>query len=387
MQKKSFYILLGITVVMVAAAVLFQRPSKDYSGTLGLQVPDLGKRADQVRSIVIRTADDELRLERHDDGWVASNKDDYPADADRIRTLVFGLSHLERLEKKTSNPERLGRLELTGVEESGSKAVEITLLTGDSDKLADVLVGKTDDFQSNDYSRYFVRDADDPQAWLVQGNLPPVPEDFGDWLEQKLLAGVEGTGFQSITVTHPDGAKVTVFRDSADNEDFQLAGLSSGESIDSQYSVNQFANTLKRLSLDDVQTVDTAGDKAAVLDVEALTFNGVRITARFDHREPDYGVALSATYEPEQDRSENESGAQDDSAGGDTAQKAGGEEGDDGKGDVEKDEPEPLSGPQLADKLNERWQGRLFIVSQYALDALKAPRADLVKKAEDSGQS
>jgi hypothetical protein len=356
---------------MVAAAVFTQRPTNEYSASRGLYAPDLGDRADTVREIVIRTAQDTLRLARGDGGWVAENKTGYPADAARVRELVVGLSRLQRLDKKTADPQRLARLELTDVREPGSKAVAVTLLAGDGETLADVLVGKTQDFQSADYSRYFVRNAGDPQSWLVQGTLPPVLEDTGNWLERKLLPGVAGTGFQSIEVTHPGGESVEVLRESAEQEDYEVAGLSGEETVDSQYSVNQIADTLNRLSLKDVRQADAAGEEQAVLQVAALTFNGVRISARFDRRDPDYGVRLSASYAPELDRSEAEV-EEDDGAGGEQDERA--------------ENAGTVGGEQLARDLSRRWQDRLFIVSQYALDALMVKRSDLIKPVQPAGE-
>lgn len=381
-KKRSFYILLGATVVMVAAAVLSQRPVNEYTASHGLHAPELGDRADAIQQIVVRSADSELRLARTGDGWVARNKNDYPANAARIRELVVGLGRLERLEKKTSDPERLARLELTDVDEPGSKAVEVTLLSGDDTELASIMVGKTEDFQSTDYSRYFVRDAGDPQSWLVRGTLPPVLEDPGNWLQQRLLAGVEASGFQSIEITHPGGETVTVRRDSSDREDFELVGLSSGESVDSQYPVNQIADTLKRLSLKDVLDANSMEDKEAVVSVDALTFNGVRITARFDRREPDYGVTLSAAYEPEHDGGDSESDRGNAGAAEDETEEQSGN--DEAKGEARNGDT--VDGEQLAEDLNERWRDRLFVISQYSVDALMVKHSDLVKTAEGSGE-
>lgn len=384
-SKRAFYVLLGATVLMVVAAVLSQRPVDDYQGAQGLHAPDLSNQAGSVQTVVIRSADYELRLVRVDDGWVARNRDDYPADAARVRAMVLGLSRLERLEKKTDNPDRLVLLELTGVDEPGSRAVEVTLLDDDDRTLAAVLVGKTEDFQSNGYSRYFVRDAGSPQAWLVRGTLPPVLDDPGNWLEQELMPGVGGAGFRSITVTHPEGQSIGVRRESVNRQDFELVGLADGEIVDSQYAVNQIPDTLERLSLKDVE-VASVDDPEAVLTVNALTFNGVRITGRFQRLEPDYAVALQAAYEPGQDRrgdAERSGSDERDKRGG--ANHRSGDNGDEehGTGNASAD----IDGQRLADELNRRWRGRRFIVSQYDLDALMVARRDLIKTADGDGGS
>lgn len=351
-SKKAFYVLLGVTIVMVAAAVVSQRSANEPALSHGLHAPGLESRVDAVRTVLIRTADKTLRLERADEGWVARSKTGHPANVDRIRQLVLGISRLERLESKTSNPERYQRLELRDIEAPGSKAVRVTLLSGDGDALADVLVGKTEDFQQEARSRYFVRDADDSQAWLVEGSLPPVLEETSSWLERSLLPGVGETDLASVVVTHGDGNSVAVRR--ADGEtNFQLAGLAADEAVNSPYTVNAVAETFRRLSLKDVHAADAAPEEA-IATVEARTFNGVRVVARVGPAEPDYTLELRADYDPDH-----------------------GATGDDG-------EPE-ADGARLAGDLNELWRGRSFVVSQYALDDVLVRRADLLKQPESSG--
>lgn len=353
-SKTGFYVLLGLAIAMVAAVAMVQQSSNRPASSFGLHAPGLSDRADEIRSVVIRTAETSLRLERADPGWVARSRHDYPADTARIRQLVLGIGHLRRLEKKTDNPERLQRLELRDIEEPGSQAVQVTLLAGAGEELANILVGKTEDFQQAGRSRYYVRDAGDSQSWLVEGSLPPVLGEVKNWLERSLLPGVAEAGLQSVTVDHADGGSLTIQRGALEDADFQISGLSSDEEIESQYRINAVAEIFRRLSLEDVRAADAASPNEVIATVEALTFNGVRITARIGKADPDYGVRLSAGYEPDLDH-----GAGD------------GESGTDGE--------------QLARDLERRWHGRSFVVSQYALDDLLVRRADLVSTPEASG--
>lgn len=346
--EKAFYVLLAATIAMVAAAVMVHRSPDSSLATHGLHVPELARRADAVRTVLIRTAELELRLERTTEGWVARSKTAHPANADRIRQLVLGISRLERLERKTSNPDRLQRLQLRDIDVPGSRAVRVSLLSEEGGALADVLVGKTQDFQQEGRSRYFVRDAGEPQSWLVEGSLPPVLEEVSSWLDRSLMPGVEEPGLASITVTHADGASITVRREAAGEKDFQLDGLSGDETIDSQYRLNAIGETLRRLSLKDVRET-AAGNGAVAATIGAATFNGVRIVARVGPGSPDHEVRLDAVYEPEIDRdAEGEPGS---------------------------------TGEQLAKALNERWRGRSFVVSQYTMDDLLVRRSDLVKES------
>lgn len=390
-SKKSFYILVAITIIVVAAAIVARRPSQEKGPSYGLQLPKLGSEVDAVRAVVIARAGSSLRLQRTDRGWVASSKDDFPADGERIRHMILGFSELQRLEKKTSNPGRYPELHLADVDKEGSKAVQITIMGDDDRKLADLLVGKTQDFEASAKSRYFVRNAGDSQSWLVEGTLPPVIGNISDWLQQKLLPGVKKTGFQSVTVVHPDGEKVTVRRDSADSKKFELVGLGANEKIDNQYALNAIPETFQRLSLKDVKKIGALKDDKTVLTVEGLTFNGVNIVAQFGRLDPQYSVRLHATYDAAHDISGKQPAKPESGQSGDQAKGSAESNGDDndggdtgggqnGKGQDKGDQN--TDGKQLAAELNHRWNGRFFVVSQYSLDSLKMRRSDLVKKPE-----
>jgi hypothetical protein len=348
---KMLLVLVVVTALVVAAAVVSQRSTEQPVLSHGPHVPDLGPRVDAVGSVEIQTSESSLDLALTDAGWVARSRDDYPANAERIRQLVFGISNLRRLDRKTSNPERLPRLELSDIDQTGSRAVQIRLLTDGGEELAGILVGKTQDFQQEGRSRYFVRDIGDPQSWLVEGSLPPVLEDFPSWLDRKLMPGVAEAGLRSVAVTHPGGAIVEVERVSREDENFRLAGLTEDEELDSQYRVNTVAETLGRLSLKDVRAADDAALAEPVATIEGLTFNGVRIVARIGRSDPDYRVRLEAAYEPDHDSAGDES-------------EAGGE--------------------ALARALNGRWRGKSFVVARHTADSLLVERGDLLKAPENT---
>jgi len=353
-SRRTFYTLVAVTVVMVAAAVVSQRPANEPATEPGLHAPGLGERVDAVQSVVIRTADDALELARGNDGWVARNKGDYPADAGRVRQLVLGLSRLQRLERKTDDPERLSRLELSAVEQKSSKAVRVTLLSQDGDTLADILVGKTRDFQQSGRSRYYVRDAGDPRSWLVEGVLPPVLEDAANWLQQALLPGVSKPELQSVRVTHADGEAVEIRRGPGEDAGFRLAGEQGDIEASRGDAVDAVAETLLGMSLQDVRLADSL-QRREIAAVEAETFNGVRISARIGEGDPDYAVRLDAEYAPEWDRS----------------------------GELESADP----GAALAGRLDELWRGRTFTVSRYALDSLLVRRGDLRGSPQRGGEA
>jgi len=350
-SRRSFYMLLAVTLAAVIAAVL-SRPAHEPAPTRhGLHAPALAGQAEAVQVVEIRTAADFLRLTHNEDGWLAANRGDYPADAGRVRQLVLGLSGLRRLERKTADPARHPRLGLGGVDTPGSRATRIDLLDGGGARLYAILVGDTQDFEANGRSRYFVRDAGDDQTWLVEGVLPPVLDELHHWLQQDLLAGVEAQDLRSLTVTRDGGKSLTVARDAAGSA-LTLAGPMDAGRRANRHAVDALADTFVGLSLKGFAGGEAAGQGVPVAMVEARTFDGLRVTAEIRRGEPDYLVRLAAEHQP------GRAAAADSDA--------------------------PPGGELLAQRLNERWRERWFVVSQYALDALLVARADLV---EENGAS
>lgn len=348
-SRRSFYILLGVTLVAVMAAVLSQRGTDPARPDHGLHAPHLAEKTDAVRVVAIRTTTDTMRLVRTEDGWLVTNKANYPADAGRIRQLVLGMSRLRRLERKTSDPARHTRLELSDVDQPGSQATRIELLDAGGRSLAALLVGKTEDFQAAGRSRYFVRDAGDDQTWLVEGVLPPVLGEMRNWLQQDLLAGVDDGTLRTLTVTRAGASALTVGRDTVD-ADLELVDLADGERLDSQHAVDAIADTFRGMSLKDFADNESARRAEPVATVEAVTFSGVRISADIRQGDPDYLVRLDAAHDP----------------------------------GLAADEDARQAGEALVERLSQRWEDRWFVVSQYALDGLLVERADLL---EASGSS
>lgn len=340
-SRRSFMILVGVTLAAVIAAVVSQRGSGPVKTDHGLHAPELGDKTDAVQVVEIRTASDSLRLARTVEGWLATDRGDYPADAGRVRQLVLGMSQLRRLEPKTSDPARHARLELAEVTRPDSKATRIDLLNEEGEALAALLVGKTRDFQAAGRSRYFVRDAGQDQAWLVEGVLPPVLDEMRNWLQQDLLAGIDDNSIRTVTVRHADGQAFTIKRGDPD-DDFMLADLADGEQLDSQQAVDAVAATVRGLSLKEFADDAPARRAEPVATVEVETFNGVRVTVDIRQGEPDYLVRLGAVHAPG----------------------AGNQADNDGE--------------DLAERLDSRWKDRWFVISQYALDALLVERADLL---------
>ena len=107
MSQRNVLILLGVLVVLVALVLVGQRSESPSSGNGALFVPSLEPALNDIERVTITKANNEtvVTLERKPDGWVATNKNDYPADVGKLRQGLQALAEARILEKKTSNAE------------------------------------------------------------------------------------------------------------------------------------------------------------------------------------------------------------------------------------------------------------------------------------------
>ena len=253
LTRKGVIMLLGVTVVVVVAAmVIRQSEQRSNISTQGAYFPDLLQQSNQVTKAIIKDRESTTTLKKDGDQWRIVEKNEYPASTEKVRELVLGLARLQRLEAKTNNPELYAKLEVNDINEpeSSSKLVQ---LMNDSDKdLAVLIVGKNKATQGGTSKRQlYVRTPGDAQSWLVEG-LMPVLGNTTDWLDKAIIKPEVGE-IRSVTVDNADDSFV-VSRESAEATDFTLQELGPDEEVESQYTVNQIAQSFKELRLEDVKS-------------------------------------------------------------------------------------------------------------------------------------
>lgn len=280
MNLKTLIILAIVTVFVagIAGVMIVKDQQKVSPDQRQLVFPDLSAKIDAVTEINLATKAETFTLVKGEKSWTLREKHQYPGALDKISQLVFGIAELKTLEAKTSNPELYSKLGVEDISSPDAKSLAITLKDAQGKTLAGLLVGESR-VAKIDTTRQeiYIRKADEKQAWLVVGTLPTDKKPT-QWLD-KQLADVNSERIQRIEVTHPDGEKVVVFRDAAENQDYQLAEMPADKTIKSAYTLKQMASLLADLNLEDVATPDSI-DFAKDSSTEAVftTFDGLKVT-------------------------------------------------------------------------------------------------------------
>src|SRR6266404_4455705 len=143
MQPRSFYTLLGATVILVAAA-MFALVSGDRTATRPppgeRALPRLDAKLGDLTWIRLSRGATKMDFAAVGGRWVIVDKGNYPAAAGKLRQLLLGLADLTLVEPKTERPELFARLDLDEPSTANSTAVTLQDRTGQT--VAGLIVGK-----------------------------------------------------------------------------------------------------------------------------------------------------------------------------------------------------------------------------------------------------
>ena len=372
---RSVLILAVATLVAVGAVFFVERESSTTNHGGKAVFPALLEQVNSVDRIRVTGNEGAFTLARDGDRWVVEEKERYAADPDRVHKLLLGAAGMKRVEPKTSNPELYPKLWLEDPSGEDAKSVGFVLENASGTALADWVLGDRRPSKS-DASRteLFIRVADNPMAWLVEGSVPGGPTIIG-WVD-RMVARIDRERLRDVEVVHADGATVAVNRPGPADTDFSLQGVPADRETDSQYRVNDIGRFLEDLRFEDVarsSSLDFSGsvDKR----VRVTTFDGLRVDLETVMRDGEAWVQLRA----EVDEALVETS-------GDGAGASGGADA----------ETKKTSGALLAlddvraeaERLNARWKGWAYELPSFKRDYIAKRMDELTRAIEgtDAGE-
>ena len=368
---RSVLILAVATLVAVGAVFFVERESstEDHGGEAVF--PALLEQVNSVDRVRVTGNEGAFTLARDGDRWVVEEKERYAADPDRVHKLLLGAAGMKRVEPKTSNPELYPKLWLEDPSGEDAKSVRFVLENASGAALADWVLGDRRPSKS-DASRteLFIRVADNPMAWLVEGSVPGGPTIIA-WVD-RMVARIDRERLRDVEVVHTDGAVVAVNRPGPEDTDFSLQGVPADRETDSQYRINDIGRFLEDLRFEDVapsSSLDFSGsvDKR----VRITTFDGLRVDVETVMRDGEAWVQLRAEVD-------------------ETLVKTSG----DGAGASSDDDAETrrASGalPTLddvraeAERLNARWKGWAYELPSFKRDYIAKRMGELTRAIEEA---
>lgn len=368
MNAKSLTLLIVVTLIVVIAAITLTNQGNTVTEKQKL-LPELMSALNDITTIEVTTANDKFSLIRDDKQWVLPEKHQYPADMSKIRQILVGAAELTVLEAKTAKPELYTKIGVADVTEKDSTAILLTLKKQD-DTVANILVGTEQFVADSDAKEIYVRKAGEAQSWLVNGNLS-IDKAPIDWLN-KSVTNIKDERIHEVVITHGSGEKLRIFRESEENQDYQLADLPENKTLSSPYLLKQIATFLNSLNMEDVTVADEVTfDAKDSTQAVFKTFDGLEITVTLQAKEGKQYARLSAVagepvIKPEVTESTDEKAEKSETTPTVTIDKTA---------QVKN---------EVAD-LNKQLNQWVYVLPSYKVDNLLKKSEDLVKSVEEQG--
>ena len=299
MKPKTLLTLAGITLVVILGAVFFGQERQDKPNQSGeLVFPGLIAQINDIEEMTIESKEHTVTLVREDEQWSVKEKSGYAASFEKVKPVLIGMTDLRIREPKTKNPDLHEKLGLQDHNAEGSSSTLITLKAKGSNAVASMLLGNQRPGKGNPtQSDLYIRKPNDPQTWLVSGKLP-IEKVPGEWLEKSLL-NIASKRVQRVHVTHPGGETLKIYKDTPDALDFKVRDLPQGKKVSSQFNVNNVANAVAQLTLEDVKKSDELEfSSKSGLQAVLETFDGLRLTVETMNKDEVVYGKIAAAFDP-----------------------------------------------------------------------------------------
>jgi hypothetical protein len=382
---------------------------------------DLDSKINDVASIEIKKGKDTLALAKSEgNSWVLQSRAGYPAEFEKVKGLVVGLSKAAIIEPKTSSPALYAKIgvedpeKATGKDDAGPAL--ITLKDSGGKTIASVIVGNRSGAPGNPMEAprgeqgTFVRRTGEAQSFLVK-DLPPADTGILSWLKTEILR-VEGARMQSATITSPGesapkppegtqagspdappsfaaaGTEVVEMEKGPAGADYVLKNPPAGRET-KPGALSSIATALSYVAMDDVAKADTifTGDLSQAVTADFKTSDGLHITAKVIDKDGKTWAMFAADCfpvlpTPKSEEAKDPAAPTPPTPPGPTPAPADASKPEEKKAE-ESGPPVPTKDPKVvteAEDLNKRLGGWAFAIPSFKAQQLKTRMKDVLKE-------
>ena len=279
MKKNQVFLCIALAAVLGIAGIYFQisqsagwNDVKTDSRLLqGLPINDIAK-------IQIRSSAATVTLEKKRNKWVVAERNDYPADFDKIRDLARTLWQLKAVQSMQVGPSQFERLKIAAPGRGNDSGVEIDLKGENDNTIASLILGKMmeqgEDATRGVAGRFVYNPATKDRVYLVGetfANIDPIA--VGSWLDKTFIVPGEIREIEQSPWSNNQGWKIV--RD-APKAEWKLQEAQNGEILEKQFAqaVGNFAPNFMDVRPASVSTDETGLNEP--FRVELKTFDGFK---------------------------------------------------------------------------------------------------------------
>ncbi len=338
-MTKFHYLLIAAVVLSLAAWIASEQEQKRFGLDSGaLLVPELEGQLDDIDRVLIRVAGGpRIRLAQTEGEWRVMDRDGYPADTTVLRRELRKIAQARKLEAKTDQADSYARLGVQDVDLAEDTTVQIVASKGVPNPaepaLLNLIVG------NSGRSGSYVRQADQTRSWLIDTRIS-LPRTTAEWLDKNLLK-LSRQDIQRIAITPAEGPAYTLSKSDAEQTDFDLSPAPPQDQTSNAANLNRLGAALANLRLTDV-AVETPED-LSWSQAEFTSFNGLSLHLEVAREDSARYLRLSASSTAD-------------------AEEAAAE----------------------AQRINTLAKDRVFLMDQYAVDALSMTHAMMLQSPPEA---
>lgn len=294
--------------VLIGAFVVSNKPQTmpESQMELGPLYPGLEENANDVSRVELTDGESTLTVVRMDEEWGLEQKGNFPVKFDSVRRVIRDVARLEKAMEKTSNPDFYSIIQVDEPGSEGSQSKRVTLYREGGEKVADVILGKTEYGGPDNTSMQYVRKVGEETSWQVEGNVT-VNVNEKSWLETQVV-NIANDRPKAITVSHRDGERVGAVRQSPEDQTYELLSLPEGRELKNEFVTREFSRVLSGLRFDDVRPKNevTLNQSDNTTSTTVTMFNGLKLHAEIYDVDGTKWTTLEASVDEDQIQTENE---------------------------------------------------------------------------------
>ncbi len=261
--------------------------------------PEINQKINDVDKIKLSQSDNVFEIVREGDIWLLKNKDDYPADNNKVKTNLLALSNAIKIEPKTKKESLLKKLHLEDPSVPGSKSFLMELYNDDAIIASAVIGNRKPNLLKRGEFGVYLRETDGYESWLVSGNLN-ASDGIKNWISTRLLEFIPDD-INSMTVTRGNRTVLKFGRDPLDNNKFMMVDFLEGVETRTSIGLRSVMRRFLKVDFRDMRETQKYSDKPDTI-VELLTVDGyfINIELHNDVNTPGAWVSIVDTDHPQQ---------------------------------------------------------------------------------------
>jgi hypothetical protein len=237
MKKNQLLLLLALAIVLGIAGLYFQ-----FARSAAWNDAKTDRRIFQnlpinnIAKIQIHSNSATVTLEKKQNKWGVAERNDYPADFDKIRDLTRTLWQLKAAREMEIGPSQFERLHIANPGQGNDSGVEIDLNGEKETSVASLILGKTM-AQGEDATRdgrFVYNPSTKDRVYLVGetfANIDPIV--LGSWLDKSFIAPTDIQEIDQSPWSNNQGWKIV--RDTPKG-DWKLQDAQNGENLDKSFA-------------------------------------------------------------------------------------------------------------------------------------------------------